>query len=203
MKNPRVMPDAVLLPNGTVFVSNGSSTGFADNAANPVYDAEIYNPLTNTWASMAQMVRPRLYHSTALLMPDGRVMTAGSDSMWNPDPFHESQLTLELFSPAYLLTGQPRPTLTSAPAQVAYGADFQVNSPDASTIDAVTFMRCGSATHSFNPDQRHVGLRIKSRSGSVLTLEAPPDGFVAPPGYYMLFLMRGGIPSVSKFVKLG
>jgi hypothetical protein len=148
------------------------------------------------------MTVPRLYHSTALLLPDARVMTAGSDSMWNPDPFHESQLRLEIFSPPYLFAGA-RPEISSCPDQIDYGADLQVGTPQAAIIDAIALMRCGSSTHSFNPDQRHVGLTIKARAANSLTLEAPPDGFVAPPGYYMLFLLKDGVPSVSSFVRVG
>ncbi|HXH20954.1 MAG TPA: galactose oxidase-like domain-containing protein [Dehalococcoidia bacterium] len=199
MSRPRVMPDAVLLPDGTVLVMNGSSTGVADNGANPVYETEIYDPETSTWRPMANMAVPRLYHATALLLPDGRVMTAGTDSMWNPDPFHHSQLRLEFFSPPYLFAGQ-RPTFSAAPPDVAYGAAFSVATPDGATVDEAVLMRCGSCTHSFNPDQRYVGLTILSRPSGGLTLQAPPNGFVAPPGRYMLFLLRGGVPSVAKFV---
>ena len=196
------MPDAVLLPDGKVLVMNGSSTGFADNGANPVFETEMYDPVANAWTQMASMTVPRLYHSTALLLPDGRVLTAGSDSMWNPGPFHVNQLRVELFSPPYLFAG-PRPQLTAAPTQVTWGQNFDVGSPQAASIDAVSFMRCGSATHSFNSDQRMVGLDIGARTANSLTLKAPPDGFVAPPGYYMLFLLSNGVPSMARFVRLG
>ncbi len=199
MARPRVMPDAVLLPTGKVLVMNGSSTGIADNGANPVYDTELYDPDTNTWTQMCRMAVPRLYHATALLLADGRIMTAGTDSMWNPDPFHESQLRVEFFSPPYLFAG-PRPAIANAPGDVAYGADFNVTTPDSATVDEAVMMRCGSATHSFNPDQRYVGLTILGRPAGGLLLQAPPSGFVAPPGRYMLFLLRGGVPSVAKFV---
>ena len=100
MSQPRVMPDSVLLPTGKVLVMNGSSTGKADAGANPVYAVELYDPDGDTWTSMASMAVPRLYHSTALLLPDGRVMTAGSDSAWNPDPFHSSELRVEILQSA-------------------------------------------------------------------------------------------------------
>ena len=202
MLRPRVMPDAVLLPDGKVLVMNGSSTGFADNGANPVFETEIYDPVANTWTQLAGMTVPRLYHSTALLLPDGRVLTAGSDSMWNPGPFHVNQLRVELFSPPYLFAG-PRPEQSGTPTQVTWGQDFDVSSPQAASIDAVSMMRCGSATHSFNSDQRMVGITIKSRNGNDLTLQAPPDGFVAPPGFYMLFLLQNGVPSTARFIRLG
>ena len=202
MARPRVMPDAVLLPDGTVLVMNGSSTGFADNGANPVYDAELYNPATNIWTTLCPMQVPRLYHATALLLPDGRVMTAGTDSVWNPDPFHEAELRVEVFSPPYLFRGA-RPSIHSAPAEVRYNATFAVETPDAAAIASVALIRCGSVTHSFNSDQRHVGLSITGRTSNTLTLRAPPNGFIAPPGYYMLFILNGSaVPSVARFVRL-
>ncbi len=202
MVHPRVMPDAVLLPDATVLVMNGSSAGFADNGANPVWEAERYNPATNTWTTMAPMNVPRLYHATALLLPDATVLTAGTDSVWNPDPFHHAEVRVEVFSPPYLFTGGPRPAITSAPAEMPYGGPYTLQTPDASSITSISLLRCGSATHSFNSDQRYVGLEITGRAGTSLTLQTPPDGFVAPPGYYMLFILRDGVPSKARIVRL-
>jgi hypothetical protein len=133
MAQPRVMPDAVLLPDGTVFVTNGSSTGFADNGANPVYDAEIYDPRADRWTTMAPMLLPRLYHATALLLPSGQVLTAGSDSQWNPDPFHVSEYRIERYSPPYLFRG-PRPTVLSAPTALRYDDTAHVRYSSADTV---------------------------------------------------------------------
>jgi hypothetical protein len=201
LHHARVMPDAVLLPDGKVLVMNGSSRGHADNGANPVWEAEMYDPQANTWTDMAPMSVPRLYHATALLLPDGRVMTAGTDSVWNPDPFHTAETRVEIFSPPYLSRG-PRPTISAAPATVLYGSQFAIGTPEAAAVTTVALMRCGTSTHSFNPDQRHVGLRIVSRSSASITVEAPPNGNVAPPGQYMLFILRDGVPSVARFVKV-
>lgn len=202
MANPRVMPDAVLLPDGTVFVANGSSTGFADNGANPVYHAERYDPQTNSWHSACTMTVPRLYHATALLLPDGRVLTAGTDSQWNPDPFHQSELRMELYSPPYLFRG-PRPVIEQPPTQLGWDATatIAVSGP---TVTAACLVRCGSATHSFNSDQRYVGLRILSTQSGTITVRTPPNGFVAPPGYYLLFVLTAaGVPSVAPLVRVG
>ncbi|WP_138733744.1 galactose oxidase-like domain-containing protein [Modestobacter excelsi] len=197
----RVMPDAVLLPDGSVLVMNGSDAGSADNGANPVWEAERYDPVANSWTTMAPMSVPRLYHATALLLPDGRVLTAGTDSLWNPGPFHEEQLCLEFYSPPYLFKG-PRPTITSAPTQMSYASTAVIGTENPSSISSVSLLRCGSCTHSFNADQRFVELTITARSSTDLTVQAPPDGFVAPPGYYMLFLLRGEVPSTATFVRL-
>lgn len=199
MALPRVMPDATLLPDGTILVCNGSSSGFADNAANPVYGAEIYDPRTNTWTTMASMTVPRLYHSTAILLPDGRVMTAGSDAMWNPDPFHVAQVTLEIFSPPYLFRGE-RPRIDDAPASVRFGEPFHI--AVSGEVAEVALLRPGSVTHSYNPAQRRVLLRF-AHTEQGLRAEAPPNAFVAPPGYYLLFVLDDrGVPSIARFVQV-
>jgi hypothetical protein len=196
------MPDAVLLPDGTVLVMNGSSAGKADDAVNPVFQSELYNPATNTWQTMGETRIPRLYHATALLLPDGTVMTAGMDEEFNPDPFHYPEYRLEIFYPPYLFKG-PRPELQAVPATINYGVPFQVGCDNSSAIQSAVLLRCGSVTHSFNMDQRYVGLEISARSAATLTLESPPNGKVAPPGYYLLFgLTATGIPSLGKFVQL-
>jgi hypothetical protein len=198
----RVMPDSVLLPDGTVLVMNGSDTGKADEAVTPVLQAEIYDPAADTWKLAASMRVPRLYHSTALLLPDGTVMTAGLDEAFNPPPYKYPEYRLEIFRPPYLFKG-PRPQLDSAPPVVHYGEEFSVVCDAADSVARAALLRTGSVTHSFNPDQRYVGLNIVGRSGGTLTLAAPPDGNIAPPGYYLLFILNsGGVPSPGKYVNI-
>lgn len=203
MHHPRVMPDSVLLPDGTVLVMSGSSAGQADDGTHPVFPAELFDPVTDRWTLMANTRVPRLYHSTAVLLPDGRVLTAGKDEDFNPEPFKYPELRLEVFSPPYLFRG-PRPQITAAPAAVAFGASFDVETPEAGSIVSACLIRPGATTHSFNMCQRFVGVRILDRADGRLTLEAPPNGFIAPPGFYMLFLLNGEkVPSAARFVKLG
>lgn len=202
MSMPRVMPDAVLLPDGTVLVMNGSSAGKADDAVNPVFQSEIYNPGTNAWQPMDNTRIPRLYHATALLLPDGTVMTAGMDEEFNPDPFHYPEYRLEVFYPPYLFKG-PRPAIQSISPTINYGAPFQLSCTDAAAIQSAALLRSGCVTHSFNMDQRHIGLKILARSGNTLTLEGPLNAKIAPPGQYLLFILNAvGVPSIAKFIQL-
>jgi hypothetical protein len=202
MANPRVMPDAVLLPDRTVLVVNGSAAGWAHDANQPVFDTEIFDPSTGAWTRCCARRVPRLYHASAVLLPDGRVLTAGSDETYNIEPFHKHELRIEIFSPPYLFRGD-RPRVTAAPEEIGYGAAFEVVTPDAASVASVALMRPGAATHSMNMDQRYVGLRVASRAAGGLTLEAPPHGAAAPPGYYMLFLVSDeGVPSMARFVRL-
>ncbi|HEX8888840.1 MAG TPA: galactose oxidase-like domain-containing protein [Pyrinomonadaceae bacterium] len=203
MSHPRVMPDAILLPDGKVFVTNGSSTGKANAGANPVLQSELYDPKTNKWTPLCSMEVPRLYHSTALLLPDGRVMTAGADSIWYPATYGE-QLTVEIYSPPYIFRG-PRPIIQSVPNRIKYGEEFKIQALKPKSIAAAVLLRPGSVTHSFNSCQRYVGLSIvgRARVGNSIRLLAPPDSNVAPPGHYMLFLLnRDEIPSVARFIYL-
>jgi hypothetical protein len=202
MPATRVMPDAVLLPDGTVLVMNGSSAGQADDAASPVFQSELYDPKTNTWKSMAETRIPRLYHATALLLPDGTVMTAGMDEEFNPEPFHYPEYRIEVFYPPYLFRG-PRPEIQAVPNTIHYGVPFQVQSDTPVDVYSAALLRCGAVTHSFNMDQRHVGLKIAARGVSTVTIESVPNANIAPPGYYLLFVLTAdGVPSTGTFVKL-
>ncbi len=207
MHRPRVMPDSVLLPNATVLVLNGSSTGYADAGANPVYLAEIYDPASGAWTSVNSMSVPRLYHASAVLMPDGSVITAGTDADWNPGPFHRHEFSLEVYEPPYLFIPE-RPVINQAPATVLYASNFTIEASTSRTIVSVCLIRCGSVTHSFNSDQRYVELvigTIRQVAGESLdiTVNAPNNGYVAPPGNYMLFIRdNAGAVSVARFVRL-
>jgi hypothetical protein len=182
--------NSTILPDGTVLVSGGTAVdNEPDDAALP---AEIFDPETRTWSEVASLHEPRLYHSTAILLPDGRVMTSGGDG----------ELSAEFYSPPYLFRG-PRPEITSAAATTRYDASFTVMSPDADDITGAVLIRPGAVTHSFNQEQRMIDLEFTAGGGR-LAIESPPDPNLAPPGYYMLFLLNAdGVPSEAAFIRLG
>lgn len=209
MKYPRVLNNAVLLPDGNVFVVGGSSHGASDLGASPVMIPEIYNPVTDTWTEMAPMRVARLYHSTAMLLPDGRVMTAGRDHTWNLEPYKWPERRVEIFSPPYLETGNPRPVINSVTTNQTSGQSFgqslsvSLGAVSGLDIRSAILIAPGAVTHAYDQSQRAINLEITSKTQYGLTLKAPPNGKVAPPGYYMLFLVSNqGVPSVSKFIKL-
>ncbi len=191
MRYARVNPNAVLLPDGTVLVVGGSRQ---HQSTDPVHQAELFDPATGRWSRLASQAADRSYHATAMLLPDGRVMSAGSN-------FGNSPTTIEYFSPPYLLQGS-RPTLASAPESVTYGGSFQVSTPDALDIAKVALMRPASVTHGNNFEQRNVACSFTRASGT-LTVQAPSSRNVAPPGYYMLFLVNSkGVPATARFVRV-
>ncbi len=137
-----------------------------------------------------------MYHSTAVLLPDGRVLSAGQ----NDGPSADFG---EIYEPAYLFQG-PRPVIDQAPGQIDYGESFVVATAQATDISSVALIALSTVTHSVNTGQRYVGLSFSQSGPSELTVTAPPDGNIAPPGYYMLFLVDGSIvPSVSLVLGLG
>jgi hypothetical protein len=190
MAYPRAFHNTTLLPDGNVLVTGGGTAldGYDINKA--TRRPELWSPATETWQTLASASIPRLYHSTALLLPDGRVFTAGSG---NDGPAID-QTQAEIFSPPYLFKGA-RPTIGGAPDLIQYGAAFSVSTPDAASIASVSLIRPGAVTHAFDEDQRALSLTFTASAGS-LTIQAPANANLAPPGYYMLFLVSSaGVPS--------
>jgi fibronectin type 3 domain-containing protein len=195
MANHRAFQNTTLLPDGTVLVTGGGTALDGYDTSNAVLAAELWSPATETWRTLASAAIPRLYHSTALLLPDGRVLTAGSGN----DGPAVNQTQAELFSPPYLFKGA-RPTISSAPSVIQYGSTFTVTTADAASIVSVALIRPGSVTHGFDEDQRFLSLSFTAGAGA-LSIQAPANANLAPPGYYMLFLVNNtGVPSVAPFV---
>jgi hypothetical protein len=193
MNYPRRQINATLLPDGRVLVTGGSSCGGFDTSTTgcPVLPAEVWDPATGTWTVWSSQASYHGYHSTAVLVPDGRVLMGGG--RYN----HLAQV----FSPPYLFTGA-RPTIASAPAQVLPGQTFFVGTPDAATVTDVTLLRLGSVSHAFNMNQRFNRLAFSVGSGG-LNVTAPASNNLAPPGHYLLFILQNGVPSVAQVIQLG
>ena len=197
MAKPRAFHNSTVLPNGTVLVTGGGTALDGHDVTKAVFAAELWSPATETWQTLASASVPRLYHSTALLLPDGRVLSAGSGN----DTGAIDQTQGQIFSPPYLFKGA-RPTITSAPGVISYGGTFSVQTPDAASIASVSLIKPGSVTHAFDEDQRFVPLTFAAGAGA-LTIQAPANANLAPPGYYMLFLVNtNGVPSIASFVRL-
>ena len=216
MANPRRQMNATLLADGKVLATGGTrAAGFNtfNSPADAVFAAELWNPTTQLWTTMASMAVPRLYHSTALLLPDGTVLSGGGGlpaaqgegtDMIPPGLFGHPDI--EIFYPPYLFqaNGSPavRPTITSVPSSVNYAQSFFVATPNAATISKITLVRLSSVTHTFNESQRMNYLTFTQAAGG-LNVTAPANGNQCPPGYYMLFLINSsGVPSVAKILYL-
>lgn len=184
--------NSVLLPDGTVLVVGGAGTGFYDDA---VLAAERFDPVTETWTTVASMTNPKAHHSVGLLLPDGRVLVAGQNTETTEG--HMGQV----YSPPYLFAG-PRPVITSVASSVGYGEPLQIQTPSAGDISRVALVRPGSTTHGLDFTQRYVDLDFTEGVGMVDAL-APANGNIAPEGDYMLFVLDDdGVPSVASWVHL-
>lgn len=190
----RMHHSAIILPDRTVFVCNGSAMG--ENTQMSMLPAEIYNPATNTWTVAAAQSVPRVYHSVALLLPDGRVLTAGG----NPKRA-TNELRLEIYSPPYM--SQTRPVITSVPQSASYNSTIQIQTSQASNIKWVSLVRPSANTHCCDTEQRLVDLPIVSRTATSLSVTMPATGNLAPQGWYMVFISNtNNIPSVAKWMQL-
>ncbi|MEH2160375.1 MAG: galactose oxidase-like domain-containing protein [Nostoc sp.] len=190
----RMHNSAVLLPDRTVFVCNGSK--MSEDTTQSMLPAEIYNPVTNTWTVVAQQNVPRVYHSVALLLPDGRVATAGGNPSRTVD-----ELRLEIYSPGYM--SQSRPIIQSAPKRLKYGLQFTIETRQAANIKWVSLIRPMATTHSCDTEQRLVDLPINFRNATSLNVTVTNNRNIAPPGWYMLFINdRNETPSVATWTQL-
>lgn len=190
-----------LLPDGSALAIGGSSAAGFNNATGAVLATELWRPATESWTTLAPIAVPRLYHSVALLLPDGRVLSAGgghpSDSA-HGDPDHFDG---QVFSPPYLFRG-PRPTILAAPSVVLYGRSFALAFGPEAPVAAITLLRLGSTTHGFDMNQRYLRLDT-SPTAQGAAVAAPRDPRLAPPGHYLMFaLTADGVPSIGRIVQL-
>jgi hypothetical protein len=189
--------NATILPTGQVLVTGGTSgTAFSDESQ-AVHAAELWDPATGRWTVLASNAVNRVYHSTSLLLRDGRVLHTGSgDAAGNTNHFDA-----EIFYPPYLFKGA-RPSISSAPGTVNYTEAFFVGTPSPATITRVTLVRTGSVTHAFDMNQRFLELSFVPTTGG-LTVTAPKSANIAPPGHYMLSILNGtNVPSSSRIIRI-
>ena len=199
-----------ILADGSVLATGGMSKATNANADlnNPVFAAERWDPATGNWTVLSGASRVRQYHSSATLLPDGRVLTGGGGVCASCVSLGYLEKNIEYFEPPYLFkkdgSGQraTRPVINSVPSTATYGQDFDISSAQAGSIAKVGLVRLGAATHSQDQGQRYVPLTF-TPSGDTLKATAPANSNIAPAGYYMLFVTNdAGVPSVAKMIKL-
>ncbi len=193
----------VVLADGKVLAVGGQ-----DQQSVPVLSPELYDSddPNGVWKEMKPMDKRRTYHSTALLLPDARALTAGG-ATWAYDR------NAQIYEPPYLFdmnnNAAPRPVINSAPDVIYYGQAFTMLTTDAGLITKVSLIRLGSVTHHFDMNARFVPLSFAAGAApEILTVNPPANWNIAPPGYYMLFILKDGdrpgiyYPSQAKMVQL-
>ena len=194
MRYGRHWATPVMLPNGEVLVVGGSSgNNTLEGVANEV---EIFNPEANQWRTGAAMSVPRLYHSSAMLMKDGRVLVGGGGA---PGPIFGN--SVQVYTPDYLAqSGGVRPSILTGPKRVALGQNFRITADRA--ITRMTLVKVGSVTHGYHTDQRFFEAAFRAEAGGY-SVTFPNDRINATPGLYMVFAFDArGVPSEGKFVRL-
>jgi len=190
MPTVRWFPNSALLPDGNLIIVGGGAAPEVD----PILEPVIFHPADESWTTDVPMQVGRLYHSTALLLPDGRVWVAGTDL----------EVRMEIYSPDYLQQG-PRPTIVSAPATITYDQTFSVRflEGEGLGVASVSFIRLSAVTHAYNSAQRYVPLSFDVLAPEEIQVVAPANPNVAPPGHYLLFVTsQAGVPAVAPAAQL-
>ena len=218
MTQARWYSTGVLLPTGQVIAFSGANRDevVGPGSGNPIKQAELFDPKSGTWTPLASAHHGRTYHNTAALLPDGSILVGGHSPI--PTGYGAPQTlpggfsnnfrdpSFEIYKPPYFFWGD-RPEISKAPKFIRTGSTFTIKTPDAANIDQVVLVRNTAITHLTDGDQREIVLRVVGRTAHSLTLAAPPNSSVAPPGPYMLFVnartAKGLVPSVSKQLFLG
>ncbi len=219
LNQPRWYGTNVLLPDGSVMVfSGGNRDGVVvPGLEGPIKTAERFDPETGTWTEMASGIRPRTYHNTAILLPDGRVLVGGHSPIntaylkfvdlqdFGLAPYDGRDPSFEIYTPPYAMRND-RPEIRSAPEMLMPGDDFSIEVDQADAIDNVLLIRRTVMTHAVDSDQRAIELPIAKKSGNELSLAMPQKSSVVPAGQYMLFVSKdtpeGRVPSVSASVSV-
>jgi YVTN family beta-propeller protein len=206
MAETRQWSVATVLADGKVVATSG--TVVAEDASHPTSYVETWDPVTAQWTKGAAAQKIRMYHSNALLLPDGSVLSTGGGAggpSVNPDP-NMNNLSAEIYYPPYLFASggvrAVRPTIARAPDWIDIGKTFGVDMASTDGVSRVTLVKTGSTSHSFNMEQRFLDLPF-AVSGAHLTVQPPSRAGDAPPGHYLLFVFNSaGVPSVAKILSM-
>jgi hypothetical protein len=182
----------VILPTGQIVIFGGNLSG----SQSPVLNPDMFDPTSETWTAWPAATVPRMYHGLALLLQDGRVWTAGT----TPNA-QTKEIRVEIFNPWYI--SETRPTISGNLTGGAYGDTITIPTPNAADISKVSLVRVSATTHHYNPDQRLIWLQIAGKTSSSVTVNAPINSKLAPPGYYLVHVLNSaGVPSVGTFIKI-
>ncbi len=204
LRERRRYPNLVTLPDDTVLVTGGSRD-YRGKHDSDVLQADVFDPATNALTPVADPHVGRDYHANAVLLPNGQVLTMGSDPLYGdaegktPGTFEQR---VEIYSPAYLFRGE-RPDPLTGPTELERGTTVEFASQDAADITAARLVRPSAVTHQVDPEQRSVALDITDSTPGTLQLSIPEQEGIVPMGWYMLFgVDADGVPSEATWVQV-
>jgi len=201
MAYPRAFSNGIVLPNGQVMIVGGQTYPVPFSDATAILTPEIWDPITQVFRQLNPMQTPRVYHSSGILLQDGRVYVGGGGQCG--EGCSANHFNTEILSPPYLLnangTAATQPVISTAPATAVLGTNITVTT--GSPVVSFVLMRLSSTTHTVNNDQRRVPLQIQSTSGNTYTLAISSNPGIVLPGYYWLFALNAqGVPSVGAVI---
>lgn len=206
MHYKRTYHTSVVLPDGSVFVLGGQDVGLVFNEAGAHLTPERFIPGDNggKWIEQQKNSIVRVYHSLSLLLPDGTVFTAGGGLCAD---CYANHFDGQIYTPPYLLnedgtTKTDRPVIKDvSPSEVKPGGTVEVTT-EGEVDEGASIIRYGAATHTVNTDQRRIGVKLSGDGSNKYKFQLPEEAGIAQPGYYMLFVMKDGVPSHSKNVRV-
>jgi hypothetical protein len=204
-QNTVLLPDESMVTVGGGIGSTEKDGVYAIDSDGARRQIELFDPKSGKWTLGPAQLEDRGYHSTALLLPDGRVFSGGDNARpYEPDGSRSLTDNGEIYSPPYLFKGK-RPSIKKAPKKVDWKEIMQIQTKGKSAASEAVLIAPAATTHANDMNQRMVSLKVSKLHGSKgLDVISPPDAGVAPPGYYMLFVLNDkGVPSVAKWVQLG
>ncbi|MER5471219.1 kelch motif-containing protein [Streptomyces sp. NPDC002685] len=197
--------NSVIMPDDSVFTTNGSRD-YRGRGASNILKAQFYDPKGNVFHEAASPRVGRNYHSEALLLPDGRVATFGSDPLFadrKDTKLGQFEQRMEVFTPPALhRNGKNRPVLGHGPEELDrdHRATFATDHPE--RVAKARLMRPSAVTHTTDVEQRSIELGL-TKTGNSVTVDVPRDPALVPPGWYMLFVTDGqGTPSEAKWIQV-
>ncbi|MEV5189921.1 kelch motif-containing protein [Streptomyces werraensis] len=197
-------PQASILPNDEVLISGGSED-YRGRGDSNILEARIYDTEKNELRQVADPLVGRNYHSGSILLPDGRVMFFGSDSLFadkaNTKP-GEFEQRIEIYTPPYLYGDEEQPDLSGGPQTIRRGGSGTFTSQDAASVKKVRLIRPSATTHVTDVDQRSIALDFTT-DGDEVTVTVPKNKNLVQSGWYMLFVTDGdGTPSKAQWVRV-
>ena len=209
MKYQRIFANGIVLPNGETLVVGGQQRGEPYHDATWVSTPELYQPDKGTWREGTPNSIPRPYHSWAVLLADATVLVGGGGLNWHF--FDANHFDAQIYHPGYLFspdgkTPLPRPQLSTIGDQTEYKCGETITFASNVTVDRVaSLIRYGAVTHSLNNDMRRIKLTVVpvgNAADKKFSVKIPEDPGVTLPGYWMLFVLKDGVPSVAKTVRI-